>query len=60
MAGIFVNVNDDIQNLRALKNEIENVKRALKGINVKVDFDIKEGLEKQLKSAGVWCLQDDQ
>ena len=53
MAGIFVNVNDDIQNLRALKNEIENVKRALKGINVKVDFDIKEGLEKQLKSLTV-------
>ena len=53
MAGIFVNVNDDIQNLRALKNEIENVKRALKGINVKVGFDIKERLEEQLKSLTV-------
>lgn len=50
MAGIFVNVNDDIQNLRKLKNEINEVKKALKGINVTVDFDIKKDLEAQLKS----------
>lgn len=50
MAGIFVNVNDDVQNLRKLKTEIENVKKALKGIDVKVDLNIKDGLESQLKS----------
>lgn len=50
MAGIFVNVNDDIQNLRKLKSEINEVKKALKGINVTVDFDIKKDLEAQLKS----------
>lgn len=50
MAGIFVNVNDDVLNLRKLKAEIENVKKALKGIDVKVDINIKEGLEAQLRS----------
>ena len=50
MAGIFAEVSTDIQKLRQLKAEIENVKKALKGINVKVDIDIAQGLEAQLKS----------
>lgn len=50
MAGILVNVNDDIRNLQKLKAEIENVKKALKGVDVKVDINIKEGLEAQLRS----------
>jgi hypothetical protein len=49
MAGIIANTDGDIQKLRALKNEIENVKKSLKGINVKVDIDIKEQAEKRLQ-----------
>lgn len=50
MAGIISNVDSDVQKLRKLKNEIESVKKALKGINVKVDIDIAEGLQSQLTS----------
>ena len=50
MAGIFAHVDDDISKLRQLKREIEGVKTALKGINIKIDIDIKQGLEAQLKS----------
>lgn len=50
MAGIFANVDSDIQKLQKLKLEIENVKKSLKSINVKVDIDIAQGLEAQLKS----------
>lgn len=50
MAGIFSDVSTDIQKLRQLKAEIENVKKALKGINVNVDIDIAKGMEAQLKS----------
>ena len=50
MAGIFANVDSDIQKLQKLKLEIENVKKSLKSINVKVDIDIAQGLETQLKS----------
>ncbi len=50
MAGIFSHVDDDISNLRRLKNEIKSVKDLLLGINIKVDLDIKTGLESQLKS----------
>ena len=50
MAGIFANVDGDINKLRSLKAEIENIKKALKGINVKVDIDIAKGLEARLKS----------
>lgn len=50
MAGIFANVDSDIQKLQKLKIEIENVKKSLKSINVKVDIDIAQGLEAQLKS----------
>lgn len=50
MAGIFAHIEDDIAKIRKLKSEINDVKTALKGINVKVDIDIKAGLEEQLKS----------
>lgn len=50
MAGIISNVDSDVQKLRKLKNEIENVKKALMGINIKVDIDIAKGLQSQLAS----------
>lgn len=50
MAGIISNVDSDIDKLRKLKNEIESVKKALKGIDIKVNLDIAKGLETQLKS----------
>lgn len=50
MAGILTDVSSDIQKLQNLKIEIENVKKALKGINIKVDIDIAKGLQSQLKS----------
>lgn len=50
MAGIISNVDKDVQELRKLKNAIEDVKKSLKGINIKVDIDIAEGLQVQLKS----------
>ena len=49
MAGIFANVDSDIKKLQRLRNEIDNIKKALKGINVKVDIDIAKGLEGQLQ-----------
>ena len=49
MAGIIANVDGDIQKLRSLKNEIEDVKKSLNGINVKVDIDIKEQAEQRLQ-----------
>lgn len=50
MAGIISNVDSDVQKLHKLKNEIENVKKALMGINIKVDIDIAKGLQSQLTS----------
>ena len=50
MAGIITDVSSDIQKLQQLKAEIEKVKKALKGINVKVDIDIAKGMEAQLRS----------
>lgn len=50
MAGIFAHVDDDISKLRQLKNEIKDIKNALSSVNVKIDIDIKAGLEEQLKS----------
>ena len=49
MAGIITDVSSDIQKLQQLRMEIENVKKALKQINVKVDIDIAKGMEAQLK-----------
>ena len=50
MAGIILDLNDDIQRLQELKREIQEVKQALTSINVKVDIDIAKGLEDRLKS----------
>lgn len=50
MAGIFSDVTTDIQKLRKLKAEIENVKKALKSIDVNVNIDIAKGMEAQLQS----------
>lgn len=50
MAGIFSDVSTDIQKLRQLKAEIENVKKALKGIDVNVKIDIAKGMKAQLQS----------
>ena len=50
MAGIFSDVSTDIQKLRQLKAEIENVKKALKGIDVNVKIDIAKEMEAQLQS----------
>lgn len=49
MAGIFANIDSDIDKLRKLKSEIDNVKKALQKINVKVDIDIAQDLEARLK-----------
>lgn len=43
-------MTDDIRQLQNLKAEIEDVKKSLKGINVTVDINIKEGMEKQLQN----------
>lgn len=50
MAGIIASVSDDIKKLQELKQAIADVKGELKSINIKVDVDIKENLEKQLQS----------
>lgn len=50
MAAIITDVSNDIKKLQQLKAEIESVKKALGGINVKVDIDIAKGMEAQLKS----------
>lgn len=49
MAGIILDINDDIKRLQLLKAEIESVKKALTSINVKVDIDIAKGLEARLQ-----------
>jgi hypothetical protein len=49
MAGIIANVDGDIQKLRQLKNEIDDVKKALSTIDVNVKIDIKEELQKRLQ-----------
>ena len=50
MAGIILDLNDDIKKLQQLKQEIENVKNELKSINVKVELDIKRDMEARLKA----------
>lgn len=44
------NLSDDIRKLDELRRKIDEVKQSLKGINIKVDLDIAEGLQAQLKS----------
>ena len=50
MAGIFANIDSDITQLDKLKKKIEEVKKELKSIDVKVNIDIAQGLEARLKS----------
>ena len=50
MAGIFANVDSDIQKLQQLKREIENVKKALGSVNVNIDIKTGKNLEGQLKN----------
>lgn len=50
MAGIFTEVDSDIQKLRVLKNEINAVKTQLKSIDIRVNLDIKEALEARIQS----------
>ena len=50
MAGIITNVGEDIKSLRQLRQEIENVKKALGSIDINVKIDIREELETKLKS----------
>lgn len=50
MAGIISDVSSDIKKLQSVKNEIEEVKKSLKSIDIRVNLDIKENLEAQLKS----------
>lgn len=50
MAGIIVDVSSDIQKLQKLKAEIASVKQELKGIDIRVNLDIKENIEVRLQS----------
>lgn len=50
MAGIIVDLSDDIRKLQSLKEEIANVKKELSSINVNVKIDIAQGLEQRLQS----------
>lgn len=50
MAGIFVEIDSDINKLKKLRDRIAEVKKELKSINVKVNIDIAKGMEAQLKS----------
>ena len=49
MAGIITDFKSDIQRLKDLKVAIEDVKKSLMSINIKVDIDMKNGLEAQLQ-----------
>ena len=50
MAGIIADMSDDIRKLQSLKNEIENVKKSLKSIDIRVRLDLKEDIEARLQS----------
>lgn len=50
MASIIVDLSNDIKELQSLKNEIQEVKKELSTINVKVELDIKRDMEARLKS----------
>lgn len=50
MAGILIDLSDDIKKLQSLKEEIANVKNELSSINVNVKIDIAQGLEQRLQS----------
>lgn len=50
MAGIITNVGEDIRSLQQLRQEIENVKKALGSIDINVKIDIRKELEQRLQS----------
>lgn len=50
MAGIISNVAEDVRRLREVKAAIEDVKKSLKGIDIRVNLDIKESIEARLKA----------
>lgn len=50
MAGIITNVGEDIKSLQQLRQEIENVKKALGSIDINVKIDIRKELEQKLQS----------
>ena len=50
MAGIITDISDDIRKLQQVKAEIAGVKNELKGIDIRVNLDIKENIEARLKS----------
>lgn len=49
MAGIITNVGEDIKSLQQLRQEIENVKKALGSIDINVKIDIRKELEQKLQ-----------
>lgn len=50
MAGIITNVGEDIKSLRQLRQEIENVKKALGSIDINVKIDVRKELEQKLQA----------
>ena len=50
MASIIADLSDDIKKMKSLKEEIQQVKKELGSINVKVELDIKRDMEAKLKS----------
>lgn len=50
MAGIITNVGEDIKSLQQLRQEIENVKKALGSIDINVKIDIRKELEQKLQA----------
>lgn len=50
MASIIVDLSDDLKKLQSLKEKIQQVKKELSTINVRVDVNIAQGLEAKLKS----------
>jgi hypothetical protein len=50
MAGIITNIGEDIKSLQQLRQEIENVKKALGSIDINVKIDIRKELEQKLQA----------
>lgn len=50
MASIIADLSDDIKKMKSLKEEIQQVKKELGSINVKVELDIKRDMEERLKA----------
>ena len=50
MASIIADLSDDIKKMKSLKEEIQQVRKELGSINVKVELDIKRDMEARLKA----------